>query len=97
MSNHYIILSRLSRFKTNYVTYEIHLLKHLKHTFLSLAAFMFTVHLIKILGTVIIFRLFCVNAKIIYAKFVTKKYNDLFKCENEKNNGMFRGMLHKFF
>ena len=51
---------------------------------------MFTVHLIKILGTVIIFRLFCVNAKIIYAKFVTKEYNDLFKCENEKNNGMCR-------
>ena len=33
--------------------------------------------------------MFCLNAKITGAKFVTKKYNDLFKGENDKNKGMF--------
>ena len=32
----------------------------------------------------------CLNAKIIHAKFVTKKYNNLFKWENDRNKGMFR-------
>ena len=30
------------------------------------------------------------NAKIIHAKFVTKKYNNLFEWENDRNKGMFR-------
>ena len=38
----------------------------------------------------------CLNAKIIHAKFVTEKYNYLFKRENDENKVMFSGMLHIF-
>ena len=64
--------------------HEIHLLKHLKHLFLCL-------------DFMIIFRLHIfLYAKFIQAKFVTKKYNDLFKYENDKKKE-YLGMLHRFF
>ena len=56
--------------KTNYVTYESHLLKHLKHIFLCLALTFSLFH--QNFGY---FRRFCLNAKIIHAKFVTEKYS----------------------
>ena len=47
---------------------KFHLLNHLKHIFLSLAFIISSFH----------------QCKIYQAKFVTKKYNDFFKRENDK-------------
>ena len=47
-------------------------------------------HFFKIFRTLIIFSLFCLNAKAIHTEFVTKKKNALFEHENDKNNGVFR-------
>ena len=42
------------------------------------------------------FQTFCLNAKIIHAKFVTEKSNGIFKRENDKNKRIFR-YVHTFF
>ena len=86
----YMISLRISRqFKTN--------TSQIKFIFWNILTIsfpgwpLFSVHFINILRTLIIFSLFCLNAKIIHARFVTKKYKDLFKRENDKNKGMLRG------
>ena len=42
------------------------------------------------------FQTFCLNAKIIHAKFVTEKSNGIFKHENDKNKRIF-SYVHTFF
>lgn len=49
---------------------------------------------LKVLGTIIIFRLLCLKAKVVHATFVTEKYNDLLKREIDQNKGLKRDVPH---
>lgn len=49
---------------------------------------------LKVLGTIIIFRLLCLKAKVVNATFVTEKYNDLLKREIDQNKGLNRDVPH---